>query len=59
MNINLTATEVSIVLDLLRDQILYAKQNYEVNPRNISPTFILQLELFDKKIRDVLNRDNK
>ena len=59
MNINLTEKETYLVLDLLHDEILYAKQNYRINQHNISPTFILQLELFDKKIRDVLNRDNK
>ena len=59
MNINLTATEVRIVLDLLHDEILHEQQNYEVNPRNINQIFIAQLENIKEKVVGQLKKDNK
>ena len=59
MNINLTATDVRIVLDLLHDEILHEKQNYDVNPRNTSQIFIMQLENVKEKIAHLLKKDNK
>ena len=59
MNINLTATEVSIVLDLLHDEILHEKQQNEINPRPIHQQFLAQMEKLEEKIIGRLEKDDK
>ena len=59
MNINLTATEVSIVLDLLHDEILHEKQQNEIHPRPISKQFLAQMEKLEEKIMGLLEKDDK
>lgn len=59
MNINLTDTEVRLVLDLLRDQIIREKRNYEINPRDIIQLIIEQMKNLETKIKDIWKKNNK
>ena len=59
MHINLTAIEVSLVLNMLHDEMLHEKQQNEINPHALTKQYLTQMGNLEEKIMGLLEKDDK